>query len=129
MPIRLETIERLHFGLLAAAVCAAYLSGWFGAGSVLFGGAVMALNFWLLKQMARRLVTPGRERRAWIVPVLMIGKFSVFLGLLSLLFWRVPLDPMGFAVGATVLLVACVVAALRAQAGGASAAEAVGAQR
>ncbi len=114
MPIRLEDIERLHLALLAVAVCAAYASGWFGPGSVLFGGAVMGANFWLLKQMVRRLVAPG-GRRQWVVMVLMIGKFSLFIGLLGLLFWRVPLDPMGFAFGATVLLVACVVAALRSQ--------------
>lgn len=115
MPIRLETIERLHLALLAAAVCASYVTGWFGAASVLFGGAVMGANFWLLKQMVRRLVASPQPRRQWVVLVLMTGKFSLFIGMLGLLFWRVPLDPMGFAVGATVLLVACVVVALRSQ--------------
>jgi hypothetical protein len=116
MPIRLEQIERLHLALLAAAVCGAHVTGWFGPGSVLFGGAVMGANFWLLKQMVRRLVMVGeRGRRVWVVLALMIGKFLLFMGLLGLLFWRVPLDPMGFAVGATVLLVACVVVAVRSQ--------------
>jgi len=115
MAIRLEDIERLHLGLLAAVACAAYLSGWFAPVSVLLGGAVMAANFWLLKQMVRRLIGAGNGRRQWVVLVLMLGKFSLFMSLLGLLFWRVPLDPMGFAVGATVLMVACVVAALRNQ--------------
>jgi hypothetical protein len=115
MAIRLEDIERLHLVLLAATACVAYLSGWFAPPSVLLGGAVMGLNFWLLKQMVRRLVGGHSGRRQWVVVLLMVGKFSLFMGLLGLLFWRIPLDPMGFAVGATVLLVSCVVVAVRSQ--------------
>jgi hypothetical protein len=43
----------------------------------------------------------------------MLIKFTLFIGLLGLLFWRVPLDPLAFGIGATLLLVACVVSALR----------------
>jgi hypothetical protein len=44
----------------------------------------------------------------------MLGKFVVFVGLLALLIWRVPLDVLGFALGATTLLVAITLDALRA---------------
>lgn len=117
MGLRLQDIERLHLGLLAAAVCGAYASGWLGPGSVLAGGAVMAANFWLMRQLGARLLTPERRQPA-IVLGLMLAKFSVFLGLLALLFWRVPLDPLGFGTGATILLIACVVAAVRARPAG-----------
>ena len=112
MELRLQDIERLHVGLLAAVVCAAYVTGRLAPASVLLGGAVMGVNFWLMRQLATRLFTAG-GRRPQVVLALMLIKFSLFLGLLGLLFWRVPLDPLAFGVGASVLLVACVAAALR----------------
>jgi hypothetical protein len=112
MGLRLRDIERLHLELLAAVVCAAYVTGWLAPLSVLLGGAVMGGNFWLMRQVATRLFTA--KGRPMVVLGLMLIKFSLFMALLGGLFWRVPLDPMGFAVGATVLLVACVVAATRA---------------
>lgn len=110
---RLQDIERLHLGLLAAAVCAALVVGRLAAVSLLLGGAVMGVNFWLMRQVAGRLLAPQRHRPA-VVLGLVLAKFSLFLGLLALLFWRVRLDPLAFGVGATLLLVACVIVALRA---------------
>lgn len=112
MGLRVQDIERLHVGLVAAAVCAAYLSGWLAPRSVLLGGAVMGANFWLMRQLGARLFTAERHRPE-VVLGLMLAKFTLFLGLLGLLFWRVPLDPLAFGVGATLLLIACVIAALR----------------
>jgi len=112
MGLRLQDIERLHLGLVAAAVCAAALSGWLAPRSVLLGGAVMAANFWLMRQLGARLFSAER-RRPEIVVGLMLVKFTLFVGLLGLLFLRVPLDPLAFGIGATLLLVACVIAALR----------------
>jgi len=112
MGLRLQDIERLHLVLLGAAVCVAYVTGRLAAPSLLLGGGVMGANFWLMRQLAGRLFTGG-GRRPEVVLVLMLLKFSLFLGLLGLLFWRVPLDPLAFGVGASILLIACVVAALR----------------
>jgi len=112
MGLRLQDIERLHLGLLAAAVCAAALSGWLSPPSVLLGGAVMGINFWLMRQMGARIFT-AEGRRPPVVMGLMLAKFTLFIGLLGLLFWRVSLDPLAFAVGATLLLIACVIVALR----------------
>jgi hypothetical protein len=112
MGLRLQDIERLHLGLLAIAVCAAYLSGWLAPLSLLLGGAVMGANFWLMRQLASRLFTPER-RRPEVVLGLMLIKFSIVIGLIALLFWRVQLDPLAFGIGATLLLVACVAATLR----------------
>src|SRR5262245_22115716 len=112
METRLQDIERLHLGLLAVAVCAAGFVGSRAALSLLLGGGVMGVNFWLLRQLAGRLFT-AEQRRPEVVLGLMLIKFTVFIGLLGLLFWRVPLDPLAFGIGATLLLVACVVTALR----------------
>jgi hypothetical protein len=112
MPLRLQDIERLHLGLLGIAVGAAYATGRLAPLSLLLGGAVMGANFWLMRQLATRLFTPAR-RRPELVLALVLAKFSLFIGLLGLLFWRVRLDPLAFCVGATLLLVACVIGALR----------------
>ncbi len=123
MSIQLEQIERVHLVLIAVTAAAAWATGWFGPGSVALGGLVMAANVWLLKRISRRVLTPAAAaQRPGVVLLLVLAKFSIFLGLLALLFWRVPLDPMGFAVGATLLLVACVGVALSSQGGSARAA-------
>ncbi len=119
MGIQLEQIERVHYGLIAVATAVAWLTGWGGPGSVALGGGVMAANLWLLKQITRRLLTKSAAERPGVVLLLVLAKFSIFLGLLGLLFWQVPLDPMAFAAGATLLMVACVVVALTSQHGAA----------
>ena len=43
----------------------------------------------------------------------MLLKFGLFLGLLGMLLWHVPIEGMSFAAGVTLLLVACVLEALR----------------
>jgi hypothetical protein len=117
----LQDIERLHLGLLAGTVCVAWLSGWVAPVSVLLGGAVMGVNFWLLRQLAARLLTAAPKRPA-IVLGLVLLKFSLFIGVVALLIGRVRLDPLGFGIGATVLLLACVLGALHAPAPRAAAA-------
>jgi hypothetical protein len=106
-------IQRLHAALLAAVCALAAATGWLAPSGVLLGGAVMGLNFWLMEQIFRRLLVPGSEQRPVLVFGLVFAKFTLLLGLLGLLFWRVPLDALAFGVGATLLLVACVAAALR----------------
>lgn len=114
MTLRLENIERLHLLLLLAVAATAYATRWVSAGSVVLGGAVMGANFWLMRKGFRFVIgSPDQPRRAGLAAALLLLKFTLFLGLLGLLFWRVPLDAMGFGVGATVLLVACVTEALR----------------
>jgi len=112
MAVQVEHVERLHAGLLAGAVCAAYATGWLSAPSLLLGGAVMGANVRLMREIVRRVCVPAHTRPELVV-VLLLMKFSLFLGLLGLLFWRVRLDALAFGVGATLLLVACVATALR----------------
>lgn len=104
----LQQIQRVHtvlvLGVAALAATTGLASGW----GVLFGGAVMGLNFWILRKFFGYLLSPDAERRAATVIALGIAKQLVFFGLVGLLFWRVDLDAVAFAIGVTVLLVACV---------------------
>lgn len=115
MPLQLENIERLHVALLAAVCGLAWCTRCCAPGSVLLGGAVMGGNVWLMRQLFRRLLTPDGARQVAGVMAVVLLKFSIFLGLLAMLLWRVPVDPLGLGVGVTVLLVACVVEAVRHQ--------------
>ena len=79
----------------------------------LLGGGFMALNFFLLGCGVRWVLAPlaGRGRvRAGVL--LLFLKFVIFLGLLSLLFFRFELDAASFALGFSTLLVAILLEAL-----------------
>jgi len=109
----LQNVERWHVALLALAVSAAAVTARVSPISLFIGGAVMGVNLWTMGRIFQRVVRPTEEQRGVWVVGLMVLKFALFLSLLAALFWRVPIDPVGFAVGVTVLLVACVVEALR----------------
>ncbi|HVN86931.1 MAG TPA: hypothetical protein VMW17_19030 [Candidatus Binatia bacterium] len=110
--MNLERIELLHAALLGVAGLVTAITGWLDLGSLVLGGAVMAVNFRLLREIVRRAVRPGYGL-GWAL-VLFGAKFALFIGLLGLVFWRVRVDGLSFAVGVTLLLTACVVEALRA---------------
>lgn len=113
MNSRLREIERLHLGLLVGVACAAYLTGWLGAGSILLGGLIMLANLRLLAMLVGRMVQPERAGSQGAVLGIMLGKFVAFVAILALVMWRLPIDVMGFALGATVLLVAITLSSLR----------------
>jgi hypothetical protein len=113
MSLSAREIERLHLQLLAAAVAIAVLTQWVSGWSLFLGGAVMGANFWVMHRLFDRLLDPRRRPQPALVMGLLLVKFSLFLGLLAFLLWRFPLDGVGFGIGVTVLLVACVAAALR----------------
>ncbi len=112
MAIDLTRISKLHVGLLGVTSGVAYATQWAAPGSLLLGGAVMGANFWLLR-LITNVLRPGGRSRAALAVAAFVAKFTLFLGLLFLLFWRVPIEGMSFALGATLLLVACLLEAVR----------------
>jgi len=116
MNARLREIERLHLGLLAAAACAAYLTGWLAPASILLGGAVMLINLRLLSALMARLLSPAAAARPGVVVALMLAKLGLFIAAIAWLVWRLPIDAPAFALGATTLLVAITLSSLRAPA-------------
>jgi len=110
--LRASDIERLHLALIGLACVLAAATGWLSAWGVLLGAAVMGANFWLMRQIFSRILTPGAEQRPVLVFGMVFAKFSLLLALLGLLFSRVRIDALAFGFGATLLLVACVAAAM-----------------
>jgi hypothetical protein len=68
-----------------------------------------------MRLLFRYLLVTRAVGRSLPVLAATLLKFSTFMGLLALLVWRIRLDPLGLGLGASVLLVACVVEALRRQ--------------
>ncbi len=112
MAIDLTRITKMHVGLVGATGGLCYATHWGEPGSVLLGGAVMGVNFYLLRLITNVLrpdvLDPRNRGRVGLAIAGMILKFGLFLGLLAMLFWRLPIAGMSFAAGVTMLLVACV---------------------
>jgi hypothetical protein len=117
MAIDLTRIGKIHVGLLGATGGVAYATHWIEPGSVLLGGAVMGANFYLLRLIANLLrpdaFDPEKRGRVALAVAAFVLKFGLFLGLLAALFFRLPIEGMSFALGVTLLLVACVLEAAR----------------
>ncbi len=116
--VDLNRILKIHVSFLAGAVAVAVATRWMDVASLLLGGAVMGLNLWLLRIIARALgaaaADPQRQGEVgWALGAILL-KFGLFIGLIAALFWRLPVEGMSFAVGVTLLLVACVVEAVNA---------------
>jgi hypothetical protein len=111
-PASLERIERLHWALLAVVALAAFAVPGLQPGSVAAGGVFMGLNVLLMKRLLGRLAGSPGPRHPGPAIFLLGAKTCLFLALLALLFWRVPIDGLSFAVGASVFLVAAVVGAV-----------------
>ena len=107
-------VELWHAAMVGAVFALLVPLGVIEPYSLLVGGLFMGVNFLLLGQGIRRVLTPfagkGRIRSGVILLTL---KLLLFLGLLSAFFLKFPFDAMSFALGVTCLLVATVAHGLR----------------
>jgi len=107
-------VELWHAAMVGAVFVLLVPLGVIEPYSLLVGGLFMGVNFLLLDQGIRRVLTPfagkGRIRSGVILLTL---KLLLFLGLLSAFFLKFPFDAMSFALGVTCLLVATVAHGLR----------------
>ena len=82
-------------------------------GALLLGGVFMGLNFGLLSVGIRWVLSPTASKKRQRVGMALLGlKLLLFLGLVSVLFFRMNLDGASFIVGVSSLLVASVIATL-----------------
>lgn len=110
--VDLTRVAKIHVALVAGGGVVAYATRWMEPASLLLGGAVMGANLWLLRVIASALgaaaADPERQGRLGVALGAMLVKFGLFLGLIAVLFWRLPIEAKSFTVGVTMLLVACV---------------------
>ena len=82
-------------------------------GALLLGGVFMGVNFGLLSLGIRWVLSPTASRkRQRLGMVLLSLKLLLFLGLVSVVFYRLDLDGVSFVVGVSSLLVASVIGTL-----------------
>ena len=107
-------IELWHAGLLAALLGALAPMRLIEPKALLLGGVFMGVNFLLLCYGVAWILTPlaGRGRVKAGVALLAL-KVVLFLGLLSIVFFKLNLDAISFACGFSTLLVAIVIEAVR----------------
>jgi hypothetical protein len=107
-------IELWHTGLLLALLGILAPAQLVEPTSMLLGGLFMGVNFLLLCYGVTWILTPlaGRGNvKAGVA--LLVTKVLLFLGLLSMVFFKFGMDAISFAVGFSTLLVAIVIEALR----------------
>ena len=107
-------IEFWHAILLIGVVASLGRSGFIDVPALLIGGAFMGVNFLLLSLGIAWVLTPlaGKGRVKAGVGLLVL-KLLIFLGLLSLLFFRFDIDALSFALGFSTLMVGIVIEAVR----------------
>jgi hypothetical protein len=100
-------IELVHVFLVAALWLVFFPTNVVESKSLILGGLFMGINFLLLTLGIRSVLAPfaGRGRIKTGVALLVL-KTIIFLGLGSVLLFRIRLDPLSFALGFTALLVA-----------------------
>jgi hypothetical protein len=109
----------LHIELWHAAFLLALLAGLgpvklVEPGALLLGGFFMGLNFLLLSVGVAWVLTPLAGSGRLKLGVALLGlKIFLFLGLLTLLFFRFEIDAISFALGFSALLLAILVEGLR----------------
>ena len=94
----------------AAAALGSAVAGLGEPWSIAAGGAVMLANYHLIRMLVSQLIRPQLSK-VWAV-IVFVGKLALFFLLVAGAFYRLPIEPMSFAFGATQLLLATVVEAL-----------------
>ena len=107
-------IELWHGLLLAMLFAFLAPKKWLDPTGLIAGGLFMALNFWLLSFGVASVLTPlAGQQRVKLGVALLVLKVVIFLGLLTLVFFRLSLDPISFCVGFSTLIVAIFFEAVR----------------
>jgi hypothetical protein len=107
-------IELWHVLLLLTLAVTLGRTQYLDLTALLVGGAFMGVNFLLLGFGVAWLLTPLASKGKIKAGIsLLVLKILIFLGLLLVLFFRIQLDAISFAVGFSTLLVAILLETLR----------------
>ena len=111
--MRIKEIERNNWWVVVALAGASGLWSTFPFTlSVLAGGLVMALNFYLWRTVVGSLLQTQWDRDVRLGGVMfkITAKFFALLGVTALLFLHVGIHPLGFLLGSTNLLISTLLA-------------------
>jgi hypothetical protein len=108
--IDLRRLSNIAIALTAAGGAGSALVGMGSPWSIVAGGGVMLANYHLIRMLVSQLINP-RSDKVWAL-FLFIGKLGLFFVLVAGAFYRLPIEPMSFAFGATALLLATIIEAV-----------------
>ncbi|HEU4344368.1 MAG TPA: hypothetical protein VFU31_22640 [Candidatus Binatia bacterium] len=107
-------IELWHGFLLAVLLILLAPTRFIDSKSALLGGLFIGVNFWLLGYGVAWVLAPlGSKGRVKAGVGLLVLKSVVFLGLLTTLFFRFPIEALSFSLGVSTLIIAILLEALR----------------
>ncbi|MCX8073719.1 MAG: hypothetical protein N3C12_14920 [Candidatus Binatia bacterium] len=111
MNLSLRNVVEWHVALSVAAAASAAWTGVGHAGSLAAGSLWALANLGVWAVLVRTLVRArqggaigGRAR--WVAAGALIGKFALFLGVITVVLFRLPLEPLSFAAGVTMFTLA-----------------------
>jgi hypothetical protein len=112
-----KTILRIELwhGLMLLALLAALTPGkWIDPGALLLGGLFMGINFFLLSFGVSWVLAPlAGKRKVKMGVSLLVLKILLFIGVLTVIFFKFRIDALSFALGFSTLIMAIMVEALR----------------
>lgn len=104
LPVLLQRLRKLNVGVFLLFIVASLVSQSLAdTGAVMVGGIVSLVNFELLLRINSSLLTPGANPGALAAKVLI--KFTGLLLLVAALLVALPVNPVAFAVGFSVIFV------------------------
>jgi hypothetical protein len=106
--VDVQRIGRTALGLtVVSTVVAAAVGGWSAAMSLMAGGLLVVGNLHLIRAIVSRLITrsPAAARGIGLV----VLKLVVMVALVAAAFSRLPIEPVSFSAGVSVLVIAVVV--------------------
>lgn len=112
MILRKVSLNRVVLLTAILAVLGGLLLPLLGVGSgpdLMLGAAVMVADFSLIRLLVSRLIRPLGNKAVTLF--LILAKFALLVLLVVAVFRQFPIEPLSFAAGATLLLVACVIEA------------------
>lgn len=97
-----------HAVCLALALLLAMSYGWRAVFSLAIGGGIQIVNLVGLERSVRSLLSLASARRGRAVQVLLAARFLVLIAAVGLALWKLPIDPLAFAVGLSALVPAVI---------------------
>ncbi len=104
--INLDRLGKLTAAIGLGSTAASALAGVGDPLGVFAGGIFATGNFYLIRTLVSRLITPAAGRRS--TAFLLFAKFLLLLALITGVLFKLPISPASFGFGATAVVLAIV---------------------
>ncbi len=102
------TLHRRHAGCLALALLCAMPYGWPAVFSLAVGGGIQVVNLIGLERSVQSLAALAVAERGGAAQGLLVLRFLGVIAAVGLALWKLPIDPLWFALGLSALVPAVI---------------------